>query len=236
MAFKGEGKRCKENTIDDTLDDEWNYDFENGIDSDEEHVDSIQWCATFSSHGVGLDVGLNHGGDLDANLDHGISGFEVGFFHGINDLDATFDGGDAFDDSFVHNDGDVFYDGVIALDHGLDHGDAPDDGLNHGVAIEDGLDHGVTNPSKSKGNLWNINNPKLLVPNLELIITNLNPSLSPHKILGKTLANINFDLDNESILRLSTIFFATLNAPSMSISFQVFKHAPVLKPCKQKNP
>ncbi len=61
MAFKGEGKRCKENTIDDILDDEWSYDFENGIDSDEKHVDSIQWCATFSFFGAGLDVGLNHG-------------------------------------------------------------------------------------------------------------------------------------------------------------------------------
>jgi hypothetical protein len=63
----------------------------------------------------------------------------------------------------------------------------------------------------------------------------LNPGLSPHKILSKTLASINFDLDNESILRPLAKKFATLNSPSVSIRTQIFKHALVLKPCKQKN-
>ncbi len=160
------------------MDDEWSYDFENGINNYEKHADSIQWCATFSSHGVGLDVGLNHGGDLHASLDHGISGLEVGLDHGTSGLDIGFDDGGALDD-------------VDGLDNGLDHGATLDDGLDHGVAIEDGLDHGATNPSKSKGDLRNIDNPKLLVPNSELIIVNLNLGLSPQKILGKTLASIN---------------------------------------------
>ncbi len=172
MAFKGEGKRCKENTIDDILDDEWSYDFENDIDSDEEHVDSIQWCATFSSHGAGLNVGFNHGGDLDADLNHGISGLEVGLDHGTSDLDVSFDDGGAFDDGDALDDGAIALDdgvvalddGAIALDDGLDHDYTPDDRLNRGAAIKDGLDHGATNPSKSKGDLWNINNLKLLVP------------------------------------------------------------------------
>jgi len=170
------------------LDDEWSYDFENGIDSDEERANSIQWCATFSSHGASLDVGLNHGGDLDVNLDHGIGDLEVGLDHGTSGLDAGFDDGGA-------------------LDHGA-------------IAHDDGLDHGATDPSKSKGELRNIDDPKLLVPNLKLIIANLNLGLSPHKILGKTLASINFDLDNASIRKPLANFFATLNAPPMSTKTQ----------------
>ncbi len=177
------------------MDDEWSYDFENDIDSDEEHVDSIQWCATFSSHGVGLDVGLNRGGDLDVNLDHGIGGLEVGLDHGTSGLDIGFDDGGALD----HDD---------ALDHGVI---AHDDALDHdAIAHDDALDHGATDPSKSKGDLQNIDNPKLLVLNLKLIIANLNLGLSPHKILGKTLASINFDLDNESILKPLEIFLQPL--------------------------
>jgi hypothetical protein len=78
------------------LDDDRSYDFENGINNDDEHVDSIQWCANFSFHGVGLDVGLNHGGDHDTDLDHGIGGLEAGLDHGTTGFHASFDHGGVF--------------------------------------------------------------------------------------------------------------------------------------------
>ncbi len=151
------------------LDYEWNYDFDNGINSDEGHIGFVQWCAILSFHGVSLDVGLNHGGDLDTNLDHGINGLDVGFDHG-----ATLD------------------DGV-----GLN------DGIDHDIALDDGIDDGVV-PLKSHDDLWNVNNPKLVVPNSEFIIANLNLGLSPHKVLGSTLANTIFIMDNASILKPTT--------------------------------
>ncbi len=146
------------------LDDEWNYDFDNGTNNDEEHVGFVQWCVALSFDGAGLDVGLNHGGDLDTNIDHGINGLDIGFDHG-----AT-----------------------------LDDGAGLNDGLDHGIA----LDHGVV-PSKSEDDLWNLDNPKLVVPNLEFITPNLNLGLSPHKVLGSTLANTIFIMDNASILKLA---------------------------------
>jgi len=75
----------------------------------------------------------------------------------------------------------------------------------------------------------------LLVPNSKLIIANLNPSLSPYYILSKTLASINSDLGNESILKPIAKNSTTLSAPSMSTRTQVSKHVVVFKPHKQKN-
>jgi len=145
---KGKAKFAKKIHIDGMLDDEWNYDFDNDINSDEKHVGLVQWCVVLSFHGVGFDVGFNHGADFDTSLDHGINGLDVDFDHG-----AT-------------------------LDHGLD----------HGVVL-----------SKSEDDLWNVDNPKLVVPNLEFIIAHLNLGLSPHKVLSSTLANTISTMDNASI-------------------------------------
>ncbi len=137
---KGKAKIPKKIHIDGMLDDEWNYDFDNGINSDEEHVGFIQWCATLSFHGVGF----NHGGDLDTNLDHDINALDVGFDHG-----ATLD--DGVDDG-------------AGLNDGVDDGAGLNDGLDHDIALDDGLDHGVV-PSKLEDDLWNVDNPKLSIPN-----------------------------------------------------------------------
>ncbi len=90
---RGKAKIAKKIHIHGMSDYEWNYDFDNGINSDEKHISYVQWCATLSFHGVSLDVGLNHGGDLDTNLDHGINGLDVGFDHG-----ATLDDGAGLND------------------------------------------------------------------------------------------------------------------------------------------
>ncbi len=102
---KGKANIAKKIHIDGMLDDEWNYDFDKGTNSDEEHVGLVQWCVALSLHGASFDVGFNHGGDLDASLDHGINGLDVDFDHG-----AT-------------------------LGHGLHHGAGFNDGLDHDIAL-----------------------------------------------------------------------------------------------------